>query len=649
VKTSRRQFIKAGSAAGTAFLLTSRGKLFAQATIGSPPLTKFVDRMPMFTTDIPLASPVKDPVTGADFYRIVMGQYTHRMHRDMPRETRVWGYADMTKSLPRFTYLGAPILAKQNKPVRINFVNLLPNIHPLPVDRTIPGAETGQHVNRAVVHLHGGHVPWVSDGGPFHWSTPIGAHGPSLVKWLPNVLGIPTDDNWYPNDQTSRFMWYHDHAVGITRLNAYAGLATGYVITDVGTQAGGFETDLVGAGLPFPGIIVVLQEKQFKAVADRWGLKGDLWYPSLYPDTPDPSAKYPLPFPSCVPEFFGDTTVINGKVCPYVVVKPQIQRFRFLNGAQSRFYNLRLFEETASSKQADQSKPGPDFTVIGTEGGFLPSPVLVSSSVATGQIQSDTGLVDYHLLLGPAERADLVVDFRGKSGKRYVLYNDAPGPFPSGDPAIDSANGLTPDTANLLEIVVANSADAVAGSDNVTLAPYAAGTLNTNGINPLVKSLNETVDDYGRLIQYLGTNVPLRYLDFPVTEFAAAGDVQVWDVYNTTGDTHPIHFHLFDVQVLGRAPFSTVGEDVSAALVPPDAYELGWKETVRMNPETVTRVAMQFDIPPTPFRIPVSPRIPKVVEGGHLYGFYEYVWHCHILEHEEHDMMRPLAVKVLIK
>jgi len=652
VKTTRREFIKVGTAAGTVFLLTPRGKLIAAPQIGSPPLTRFRDRMPMFGSDIPLAQPTPDSVTGADYYRVILGQYSQKLH-SQAGPTRLWGYADATKGLPRFQYLGSPILARQNHPVRISFVNQLPNLHPLPVDTTIPGAETGQLQNRAAVHLHGGHVPWMSDGGPFHWFAPNGSVGPSVVPWLPNSNGDLTNDYWYPNDQTSRLMWYHDHAVGITRLNAYAGLASGYILTDVLNAQGGIEKDWVGGGLPFPGIVVVLQEKQFKAEADQWGKTWDLWYPSVYdaevgePTPPFTGTTLPLPFPSCVPEFFGDTTVINGAVCPYIVVKPQIQRFRILNGAQSRFYNLRLFYEKPTGKQADLSRPGPDFTVIGTEGGFLPQPVIVTPTEPTGSVTNEDGVeIFYHLLLGPAERADLLVDFHGLAGSRFVLYNDAPGPFPSGDPVIDSGNGKTPDTANLLEIIVADTADAIAGTELVTPVNNIVNPLKTPGA-PIVKTLNEGFDEYGRLIQLLGTDRALVFRD-PITEFGAPGDIQVWDIYNTTADTHPIHFHLVNIQIVGRAPFSRVGQNVGASLVPPDPYERGWKETVRMNPGTVTRVVFKLDVPPTPpgVAVPVSPRLKTITQGGKTYGFYEYVWHCHILEHEEHDMMRPFAVKV---
>ena len=157
-------------------------------------------------------------------------------------------------------------------------------------------------------------------------------------------------------------------------------------------------------------------------------------------------------------------------------------------------------------------------------------------------------------------------------------------------------------------------------------------------------TLNEDFDPYGRLIQRLGTNIPLypktfarNYMD-PATETPKAGSIEVWRIFNLTGDTHPIHFHLVNAQVLSRQAFqvSSYGPlpNFSGPARAPEANELGWKETIRMNPGECTTILMKFDLPTTPFVVPPSPRT-----GGN-----EYVWHCHILEHEEHDMMRPLVV-----
>ncbi len=153
------------------------------------------------------------------------------------------------------------------------------------------------------------------------------------------------------------------------------------------------------------------------------------------------------------------------------------------------------------------------------------------------------------------------------------------------------------------------------------------------------------MDEYGRLIQRLGTDVEpagsasfgRAYMD-PVTEHARAGDVEIWRIFNLTGDTHPIHFHLVNVQVIGRRPFDAENYDgtpsFTGPLRGPDENEIGYKETVRVNPNEMAMVIMRFELPEVPFPVPQSPRT----------GNYEYVWHCHILEHEEHDMMRPMVV-----
>jgi spore coat protein A len=165
-------------------------------------------------------------------------------------------------------------------------------------------------------------------------------------------------------------------------------------------------------------------------------------------------------------------------------------------------------------------------------------------------------------------------------------------------------------------------------------------------------TLNEDFDAYGRLIQTLGTNqfqtatgtFGQPYLNDP-TEVAANGTYEIWEIFNLTGDVHPIHFHLVNVQILNRQFFDATNYNGTPVLTPgtypPDANELGYKETVRMNPNQVTRVLMKIDLPKVPFNVPTSPRL--AVPAGATKA-HEFVWHCHILEHEEHDMMRPFVV-----
>jgi spore coat protein A len=371
-------------------------------------------------------------------------------------------------------------------------------------------------------------------------------------------------------------------------------------------------------------------------------------------------------------------------------------RFRLLNGSQARFYHVNLYPENSSIPgEAKVGTPGPILYQVGTEGGFLPAVAIHNNTTPCPLDPSDptgnTALPDgpFNLLLAPAERADLVVDFNGvAAGSTFILYNDAPAPFPQGDSrnnyftgdgdqtaiggAPNTPAGYGPNTRTLFKITVtAGTGDSVPTTTwlseiNVQLKTNfltgnQPGLLFNNGdpsepafpFNGLANrtlTLNEDFDTYGRLIQTMGTftseslnnqGLPtwgLGYMASP-TENPSAGSIEVWQIMNLTGDTHPIHFHLVNVQLIQRQPFNgnPSSWSYSGPPTPPDADEIGWKDTVRMNPGEITTVIMQFNLPDLPtqeMRSAVSPRT-----GGH-----EYVWHCHILEHEEHDMMRPLIV-----
>lgn len=703
---TRREFLKNSVVTGAVLATGGVGSLlrpqkvyaFAQSPTN---LRKFIIGLPGLGPTganeigqyLPVATPNTIKYPGVDFYRIAMMQYEELLHPDLPKPTKLWGYADVTGMFkkPDSKYLGGVIVAKSGRPVRINFINSLPRKHLLPIDTSLPGAEPDQAQNRTAVHLHGGLVPWTSDGGPFSWFTPQFSfkqrftHGPD---WHPG-------DYFYPNGQSARFLWYHDHAMGITRLNAYAGLATAYLITD---QA---EADLVTSNvIPSTQIPLVIQDKTFKTVSDQWGDPGDLWYPSVYEDTTTDtntgkwdrggSGILQLPIRSCVPEFFSDTILVNGACYPYLNVEPRRYRFRILNGSQARGYNLQLYYADARGAEADLTKPGPPFIQIGTEGGFLPAPVVLNNPPNQTQRDANGAAIftdpnAYDLLLLGAERADIIIDFSDcEPGDTLILYNDAPAPYPSGDPLNDyytgddnqeakggapsTQPGYGPNTRTMMQIRVVpltgtedpydfnetldllNAALPIAFKDSQP-APL------SNNVGEFVqgvgKTLNEDFDEYGRLIQRLGTITQnglnnegkptwgRNYMDEPATEIVNNGETQVWNIYNLTGDTHPIHFHLVNVQILSRAPFQIDSDgtphfDQIGPARPPDPNELGWKETVRMNPGEVTTVIMKFDAPAPPpwVAMKTSPRT----------GGYEYVWHCHILEHEEHDMMRPLIV-----
>jgi spore coat protein A len=652
----RRNFLKLAAMAGTAALIPWQRAwaAFAQTI----PLQKFVQPLRgLGGPGIPVATPDTATYPGLDYYKIALREFTDQLHPDL-LPTRLWGYGDAGPGAP-FRHLGGVIVAQRGKPVRINVTNALPDAHILPVDHSIPGAEVGQAENRAVIHLHGGFVPWASDGGPFHWATPGNViRGVSNIDWLPtNTPGVLNNDHYYPNDQSARFMWYHDHAIGITRLNAYAGLASGYVLRDP------LELGLIAAGaIPSREIPLIFQDKIFDT-------DGSLWYPRTYDQQffayLPPAGAPPLPVPSTGAEFWGDTMLVNGTAYPFVEVEPRRYRLRLLNACNTRFLRLRLVYAKGpvfpDSTEPNPNLPGPALQQIGTEGGFLPAPATVGL---------DRGTLP--LILAPAERGDLIVDFgKAAPGDILILYNDAPVPFPGGTPLADfyPANnrlatppppGFGPNTRTLLQFRVITRSGPPEGKpvklrlpapDPALLVPLGVLTPPAGAVVRDL-TLNEAIDEYGRLAQLLGTNVATapgafgRAYESEATETPAVDAVEFWRIFNLSADAHPIHFHLVNVQIVSRQAFKVAQYNGTPTFVggpiPPDPNELGWKETVRMNPGECTTVAMQFKLPVvndwrTPgatIDVPPSPRT-----GGN-----EYVWHCHILEHEEHDMMRPLIV-----
>lgn len=700
-------------AAGLAVLSIAAVQEAAAQWVYSPPLSLFDQNMrgvggpngiPVAVSDGTRTWPYNNIAT---HYTIDMKQFTDTLHPDLP-PTTLWGY-NPTKGLgvngvPTPKALGGIIIAKKGVPVQITFRDKLPNAHILPVDTTIMGADGAE--NRVVPHLHGGFTPWLTDGGPFAWWDPQGQKGPSFINnsVLRKGQNVPANEAefYYPNQQTARLMWYHDHAIGITRLNAYAGLASAYILRDNYE----YETLILSMGLPNyiekggRELPLIIQDKIFEpsfnpSFPGTAKTKGSLWYPYIYDPNRwelGPSA-LPLPVPSIVPEMFGENMLANGTVYPKAPVQPRRYRLRILNACQARFLNLQLYEDNGEG-EPDFNKPGPDWFVIGTEGGFLARPVSVPSRQLQYTVDPDGNrTVDPakpggSLITAPAERWDVVVDFNGKSGKKYILYNDAPAPYPMGDALNDYPNesdqgntevimrfDVGPDGPNVKPDAKFKFTEMtnLAGDFKSGIARPLAGPIpfeSANKINwcqiysvplpiptrPGIKvrqlTLNETFDTYGRLIQMLGTNVAtgpggdfsIPYMD-PATEKPRVGTTEVWQIANLTGDVHPIHIHLVNAQLMSRRPFDVnayMSTPVGMAAKPiyigvargPDPTEIGWKETFKMNPGEVTTVIMKFELPKVPFVVPPSPRT-----GGN-----EYVWHCHILEHEEHDMMRPLIV-----
>jgi len=729
MRITRRKFLQLTAMAGATTMLPIRwiGAGRAYAFAQSPILRKFVTTLPGLGPTgannigqyITLPSKTSTMFAGemTDVYSLGVKRFREQMHPDLTNETHFFGYYDLATNDKK--YLGGAIVATRGTPVMLQITNQLPSKHILPVDTTLMAGQNltvGQlPINRNANHLHGGLTPWFSDGTPFQWFTPTGQTGQSFM----NVPGTNPPDgtgtNFYPMNQSARMLWYHDHAVGITRLNAYAGIVSAFFITDE------FESYLLNNGLipDLVGVPLVIQDKSFvpsnifqQDPSWQWGAEGDLWYPHVYEPniylngTTNPKGRWdygatvsppvqsnyletPLPSISCVPEAFFDTTLVNGAPYPVLNVSPTTCRFRILNGSQARFWHLNLLKESGSSGEADTTTPGPAMYQIGTEGGFLPGVVVHKNNTFMPILSVDsfgnrTANPDgpFNLLLAPAERADLLIDFSGiPAGTSFILYNDAPAPFPGGDVRNDyytgnqdqtsiggapaTAPNQGPNTQTVMRIVVGSGSSTMAitpgllqtlnaalannfGRGNPGVPPQQDAPLSPVGFTSQIKTLNEDFDDYGRLLQRGGTGQAFinnqglttygqGYMD-SITETVCDGETQVWDFYNTTGDTHPWHFHLVNVQLIGRAPYNSIGGGPAGnKFNPPDPNERGWKDTVRMNPGEVTRVIMKFVLPTIPCEMgnPVSPRT-----GGH-----EYVHHCHILEHEEHDMMRTLVVK----
>lgn len=510
-------------------------------------LTKYVDPLP-----IPGVVQSVGMLGGYPYYEVTMTQFTQQLHSELP-PTTVWGYHG--------TYPGPTFEARRGKPIYVRWINNLPMEHLFTVDTGIHGAEYPENPYvRTVVHLHGGNVPHEADGYPTEWFTPG-----------------QNDLNLYPNRQRATTLWYHDHALGITRLNVAAGLAGFYLIREP------WERGLNLPSGPYE-IPIVIQDRTFD-------VNGQLMYP------------YPWE-----PEFFGNTAVVNGKVWPRLVVEPRKYRFRFLNGSNARFYNLKLFESDTEGNMT--STPGPAFYQIGTDGGYLSAPVMLNDP---GNPFSP------RLLFGSGERADLVIDFAGYEGKYFVLHNNAKAPFKGLDAPEE-------DEAPLSEIMLfeVSSTPVV---DNSSLPEYLREVEPLNPYEAVMTrdlTLEELLDAEGNPIAALLNG--MMFHD-PITEKPRLGTTEIWRIINLTEDVHPIHLHLVQFQILDRQPFDVEHYMATKELVftgppePPAPSEQGWKDTHQDPPGYVTRIIARFrDFP----------------------GLF--VWHCHILEHEDNEMMRPYEV-----
>lgn len=462
-----------------------------------------------------------DPARNVPYYRLEMREFRAKVHRDL-KPTRFWGFGNASPGPTFETRSGEGLL--------VEWANALPHEHFLPIDHTIHGAEKDKADVRTVIHLHGAKAPPDSDGYPEDWYE----SGRSKLYF-------------YPNQQDATMLWYHDHALGINRLNAYAGLLGAFIIRD--------------------------------AVEDKLNLpKGKFDIPLILCDRffyPDGQLDYPVsanPDSPWVPEVFGNAVLVNGALFPYLDVEQRRYRFRVLNGSNSRFYHLTLSN-------------GQTFHQIGTDQGLLAAPVELKS-----------------LVLAPAERADLVIDFAGHGGEKIVLTNDA---------------------FKLMQFRASPQAAHDSSSLPATLRPITT-LQESEAVQHRDLSLEEVKDAYGNSYIMLLNGA---HWSMPITEKPALNTVEVWNLINVTEDSHPIHLHLVRFQILDRRPFEDFTYIASRTLkyrgpaVAPDPNEAGWKDTVQAHPGMVTRIIARFE------------------------GYTgRYVWHCHVLEHEDNEMMRPYEV-----
>jgi FtsP/CotA-like multicopper oxidase with cupredoxin domain len=663
---SRRGFIKAAGAVGAAYWfgpqLMVGGKAYAQIP-GGTLLPGDVGKYVLPLVKPPAMPPSKGSNKNKDKYRIAMRQFTQRILSPPHPETVVWSYGsvDFPGTVAQggtFNYPAFTIEAGWNKTTQVQWRNELVDAqgnylpHLLPVDPTLhwanpPGGTAGRDKRPTftstpgpyfgpvpmVTHVHGAHAAEQSDGYAEAWYLPDATNIPAgyattgtfydyfntkyAEDWTPGMASFK-----YPNDQRATTLWYHDHTLGMTRLNVYAGPAGFYLIRggpDDIVYDGRNGTAAILPG-PAPGvgddplgeygeIPIAVQDRSFNVDAT-------LFYPdsrAFFDEYTGPYVPFTPVSPGWNPEFFGNMMVVNGFTWPYLEVEPRRYRFRLLNGCNSRFLILQF------------ENPGVDVWQIGAEGGFLPAPVRLNDHPYPG-----AGGGGATVLMAPAERADIIVDFSAAAGTSFRLLNVGPDePFGGGLVGVDFDPADPDSTGQVMEFRVSSGQVA-----EITTPPQHLQLPAIAPLGPEVAhrdlSLNEEAYDDGQgfegpIAALLGTVVengedegqPLLWSDL-ITENPALDATEVWEIYNFTEDAHPIHIHQVQFEVLGREQED--GGTSVAGSNGPLPWETGLKDTVIAYPDEVTRVKVRFD----------------------KAGFY--VWHCHIVEHEDNEMMRPLHV-----
>jgi FtsP/CotA-like multicopper oxidase with cupredoxin domain len=620
---TRRQLLERGALAGA--VLAAPGALVQSALGATTPLKSYQANLLDY---IPPIVPVADGGI-VDLAVREVNRVVHPATATMP--TRVWSY-ELASGDPRFSgaagsWIGPILALDASSAITVNVAHsasITQHLLAGSIDRTVLDPYVS-HANtpdtRFMTHLHGAFVDGANDGNPF------ATH--HADEWRPGQV----ETKVYPAQDRAALIWYHQHAHGITHLNVYAGLAGGYLLRDEldtgrNDNALGLPANVDAAGNPIGlyEVPLVIQDRLFQTNAARTAL--DLFYP-------------PAPW---VPEFFGDTMCVNGAVEPFMEVEPRLYRFRIINGCNARFLNLEW-------KPGSLTGVRPPMHVIGSDGGLVPKPSTTPS-----------------LVIAPGERYDIVVDFSSLAGERVNLGNSR---LPK--PVVNPAGPLP----RIMQFRVTKPLVAA----NLPAAAFdATGTLTTDTPATALQAPGDAKTRYHTFEEVMGARGPLGavingksfegrpILDpvpkagYPfdidnavgVEETPRNGDTEDWVFANTTADTHPLHVHLVQFGVIERLPFDVAGylgalaaARAGQAGAPPllpngtidpmpfvpgeecgtpvSAAEKGWKDTVQMHPGEVTRIRAKFELDD------FSPA-------------QDYVFHCHILEHESNSMMRPYRV-----
>jgi spore coat protein A len=559
---TRRRFLRYGLGASAALTVPWSRIQVAGASQGGE-LAKYLEPVPLPGAGIVVATP-----SGPNAYSFRQTQISRQLHPHLP-PTPLWAYDDGSGLVGQAGSFGMAVVAQSGTPLEVSFTNNLPRTYPewLPVDTRL--TPLGDEV-RLMTHLHGGFVAADSDGNPAVRPRGFGRGQTQRVLYTNQTPQMPAS-----------LLWFHDHGLGTTRLNVFAGLAAAYILRDE------FDTGEEPNPIGIPGgayeIPLVIQDRRFNPDGSF-----------LYPSTDISGATW-------IGEYFGDTMLVNGKVWPFLDVEPRMYRLRILNGCNARILSLDI--------------GGANFWQIGAEGGLWDVPVRVQE-----------------LVLAPAERADVLVDFSRFAGQTLMLKNHRPS-----KPVVTPAPALL----QVMQIRVGTSVTKP-GPDSVPSSlPGRAADLG-DPVRTRYITINEI--DIDEPTWFLNLN-GAHFDEGPTTEAPRAGTVEDWVFVNLTGDTHPMHMHLVTFQVVGRTPFDVEAYEeaheglhgvpggidptpfATGPMQPPAPEERGFKDTVKANPGTFTTIRAKFELP-------AGVTAPQ-----------DYVYHCHIVEHEDNDMMRPFTVR----